>query len=111
MKSQNEGTKYPCDQCEYSGSQSELIQHKISIHKEIGFGNKKVLKKHQKLQHRDKPYMKTTQTAVKTTKSKYGIAVFTCDQCEFVSLDLSNLKKHKQSNHDKELGDQDGIRI
>ena len=52
--------------------------------------------------------MKSKKTAVKTTKSKYGIAVFTCDQCEFVSLDLSNLKKHKQSNHNNvELGDQD----
>ena len=52
--------------------------------------------------------MKSKKTAVKTTKSKYGIAVFTCDQCEFVSLYLSNLKKHKQLKHNNvELGDQD----
>ena len=110
-ESRHEGIRYPCDQCNYTATnRGHLKEHKDNIHNpkqtsKSKHNSKRIYMK--KLDRLKQKLIHQTDPGSDIKASKYGIAVFSCDQCEFVALNPFNLKKHKQSNHEPKLQDRD----
>ena len=90
IESVHEGIRYPCDQCEFAATQrSHLKKHKESKH---GVGTFFPCNLCQYC-------ASDAKTLNQHIDSEHDVVRYACDQCDFKTLKVKTLRRHRKYNH------------